>query len=1223
MKNESIAIVGIGAIFPGAEHFVDFWNNSLESKCFVREVPDDFWIKELFYDADPTASDKTYSKNAGVVGNVEFNPMEFGIPPKTMQSISVEQIYGLVLTRQALIDAGLYGKDAKPFDKSRTGVIMSASVGKNAYHLSTRTNAPLIENFMRNCNVPEEVIKEVITNYKNGMLEWTEASNPGYLANVVSGRIANRFDFKGTTCCVDAACASSLAAIKFACQELLVGDCDVMIAGGVNLDLSNTSFVSFCKTPAISKTDTIRPFDRNADGMILGDGTGAIVLKRLSTAEADNDRIYAVIEGIGSSSDGQEKSIFSPNQEGQVLAVKRALEKAEVKPDQIGLIEAHGTGTLVGDTCEVQSMKEIFGTNDEKERKVVISGCKGQIGHLRLAAGVASMIHATLSLYHKQFLPATGCEELNDALKESIFHVCKKPMPWIVNQKQPVRYATVSAFGFGGTNYNLVLKEYRSDYKEEYRYTSMPKGILLEAKTKDELVQVLELFISDLKESKENLEKAEYTYRKLNNSYARVGFVSSSSEDAIEKAEFAIKMLQKSNKNVWNIKGILYAANSLKQNCKLTTLFSGQGSQYCHMLSSVAGAYPELRESLTIADNELIRNGNTAISDLVYPKAWSKEEIDSKEDLLSQTQYTQPALASIEAGLYKILKKRGFETDFCIGHSFGELVALYATGAYDELTLMKLAYLRGSSMAKCAEQTISTGMVAVKADYAAVKKIIQGIKDIYIANQNSPEQIIVAGSDKAIDMLLEKGKKDGIQMKRLNVSAAFHTPYMSGAKEGLGKELKRISLRPMKKQIFSNYTAKPYRNERDIVVNLTEQLVKPVLFEESVKKAYENGSRIFVEIGPGSVLKGLVEQCLSDKEDIVVIATDSKENDLMQLETTCAHLAVLGLPIIKDIYEKKLSEEVIVKKQKNTYSVPPTYFILPDELKRMLEARDKKKDFACYTTMVCNQEQKNENDLLNNIIQQKDKEKKKKENEDMNKYDAMYEIQKVNAGVVADYVKFQKEQFDQMKELLQTDFVNSEENKKLLFDYISNFQNNCLSAVRSYFNGQGGQSEIIVYEDERESQEFVQDSVNVNSYEMIEEKDRITTPDVATLVSPKKAEASEVVIAQNSENSKLSKEEVRELVLKTIADITGYPDDLLEEDMSLEGDLGIDSIKRLELFASINDDLDGIFGQDDMVTLAVIQTIEESIDVIKKILDDPNHVAWSKEDIEAAKEQLI
>lgn len=942
MKNESIAIVGIGAIFPGAQDYAAYWNNSLDAKCFIKEIPDDFWSFNDFYHPNPSDEDKSYSKMAGVVDPIEFHPMEFGIPPKTMQSISVEQIYGLVLARQAMIDAGLYGRDAKEFDKTRTGVIMSASVGKNAFQLTSRTNAPMMKNFMRNCNVPERIIEEVVRNYKNGIIQWDEASNPGYLSNVVSGRIANRFDLRGTTCSIDAACASSLAAVKFACQELWVGDCDIMLAGGITLDLSNVTFVSFCKTPALSRTDTIRPFDARADGMLLGDGAGAVVLKRLSDAERDKDRIYGLIEGSGSSSDGYEKSIFSPGKSGQVMAVSRSMKNAGITSGQIGMIEAHGTGTLIGDTCEIQSMLEIFKDSSVEERSIVIGGCKGQTGHMRLAAGIASLIRAALAIYHKQFLPSVGCEILNPALEKSPFLVCKKPLPWIVNSIRPERYATVSAFGFGGTDYNVILKEYDTDHKDSYRYTNVPQAVLLTAEGREQLLEALQEFICAVKNDPETLFRPEYTYRPIDRQLSRIGFAAAAIEKFIEKAEFAQQMLQKSDKKLWYMKGIMYADHGWAPEAKVTALFSGQGSQYREMLSDVTGAYPEMREAMTLADDQLISTGRKPVSDIVYAKAWSEREKLLADQLLTQTQYTQPALASIEAGLYKVMKNRGFAADLLIGHSFGELVALYAAGAYDEQTLMKLAVTRGSCMTQSMEDIPKTGMTAVKRDYEYVKALIAGFDDVYIANQNSPDQVIVAGSESALCRVEEKAGTDGTRVKRLNVSAAFHTPFMERAGTSFGEALVRTGFHRMNCPVISNYTAKEYGKAEDITENLTNQLVNPVLFQDCIERAYDAGSRIFIEIGPGQVLKGLTDTCLSKKNDFITIATDMKENSMLQLETAMVSLAVLGLPITADKYYKRVEEEVIIKRQKNTFTIPPTYFYLPDTKKSLIEARDKK-----------------------------------------------------------------------------------------------------------------------------------------------------------------------------------------------------------------------------------------------------------------------------------------
>ena len=313
---EKIAVIGIGCVFPDASDFTEYWRNIIERKNSIKDISGQFWNEADFYDSDPKALDKMYCKMGAVVDPIEFDSMEFGMSPKVMESTSVEQLFALITARQALIDAGFYGEGARPFNRKKTGVIVSAIIGENAFSLSHRTEIPKIERILHNNGVPDDIIKRVIKRYRESLCDWTEDCNPGYIANVVAGRIANRFDLGGTSCCVDAACGSSLASLKFAVDELQNGNCDMMIAGGANLDSSPLSYISFCKTPAISKTGKIKPFDKDADGMICGDGVGLVVLKRLSDAQRDNDKIYAVIRSVGTSSDGRAKSIYAPSTEG-------------------------------------------------------------------------------------------------------------------------------------------------------------------------------------------------------------------------------------------------------------------------------------------------------------------------------------------------------------------------------------------------------------------------------------------------------------------------------------------------------------------------------------------------------------------------------------------------------------------------------------------------------------------------------------------------------------------------------------------------------------------------------------------------------------------------------------------------------------------------------------------------------------------------------------------
>ncbi len=1204
MKNEPIAIVGIGAIFPGAKNYADFWNNGLSGECFVREVPEDYWKKEYFYDPDPSVPDKTYAKNAGVLDPIEFDAMEFGIPPKTMEAISVDQLFALVTAKQALVDANLYGKNARTFDKTRVGVIISASIAKNAYELSSRTNSPVLERLMKNYNIPDEIIKRIVKNYKDGIIEWNEDSNPGYLANVVSGRVANRFNFTGTTCSVDSACASGLTAVKFASQELWLGNSDIMLAGATMMDISNVSYVSFCKTPALSKSDCIRPFDSRADGMLLGDGSGIVVLKRLSKAEEDNDKIYALIEGVGSSSDGREKNVFSPSKKGQMLAITRALDNANVEPKQIGMIEAHGTATLVGDTCEVEALSEIFNKENSKKRRMILTGCKGQTGHMRLAAGISSLIRTSLALYHKQFLPLAGCEILNPAVEKSNMYVCKKPRPWIVNRQNPDRYAGVSAFGFGGTNYNIVLKEYKSDYSEPYRYTNMPYAVIIAGKDEQSLIEELLSYIEMLKESPEQIKNDKFSYRDISADWARIAFVVNTAQEAIEKASYSVEYLKKQEYDYLKIKDIFYAKQSFLQNNKVMAMFPGQGSQYLGMFANTTGNYPEMRSAFTEIDNAMIDIKSEPISEVVYAKACTTEEIENAKQQLVLTKYTQPALAAVEMGLYNLMKNRGFLADYMVGHSFGELVALYAGGVYDKEELGYISVMRGKFMSE-ASVKVETGMTAVMADYDYVKEKIASYENVYIANENSPNQTIICGDAAQLEEVEKKIEADRKNFKRLNVQSAFHSKFMQSAKEPFGEILKDIKYSNPNCKIFSNYKAEVYQNAEEIYDGLYNQLVNPVLFKSGIEKAYKEGVRVFVEVGPGKVLSNLVRECLTDKVDCVTVTVnaDKKKDDAIQLESALAYLAVLGMSIKKDCYRKEINPEIINKKTATTYTVPTTYFLLPETKKRIDSVRNSKPEKK-DTILAYKQ------DILVN---------EEEDNEEMKKYDAICEIQKLNADVFKNYINIQNDQLEKLNKMLQKDVHTSEKNA--LINCISNFQNNSLSALQTYFEGQKNvlsgsytQEEISAVSDSAAAKHMNFDGDNarsisldsdsvaaVRSKNFESDNERYAKGDNRAAKELHEIEVQSIESDTLAKTGEVSKEDIKDIILKNISEITGYPEDMIEENMMLEGDLGIDSIKRLELFSNINDKLGNIFGQEDMAALSAVQSIDECIKVVSDL----------------------
>lgn len=674
-----IAVIGMGCIFPDAMDLSEYWNNIVLGKDSIREIPDSYWLLEDYYDEERKKKDKTYSKKAGIVGDVMFDSLEFGIMPKDLESISVEQIFALVVAKQALIDAGLYGKGAKDFDRDKAGVILAAGMGKNAFSLNVRLQIPKFRKILRNSGVSEELTEIVLKKIEDSELEWTENSNPGYLPNVVAARVASRFNFYGNNCTVDAACASSFAALKCAINELESGDSDIVLTGGVNLDCSEFSFVSFCKTPAISPNDVVRPFDKNADGMVLGDGIGMIVLKRLKDAKRDKDKIYGVIRGVGSSGDGKGKGIFSPSAEGQLRALRCAYESAGVKPETVSLIEAHGTGTRVGDNYELEALNK-FIQKDKLTHTIGVGSVKSQIGHTRLSAGIAGLIKVLLALQHEVQPGTLHVEEKSELFSDSCLDVIQKTKPWIVNDLVPVRRAGVSAFGFGGTNYHVVVEEWKE--KDAYRMNATPKSIVLHGRTRQELLMKCKEVLDDL-QTERNLNKF-YGDVKIHRNEERIGFVALSAEEAKEKLEKAIYMIKDNvDTNSWKREGIYYRQKGIYKKDKAAMIVLKPGKQLPFMQNEVAINYPEMRESFRKADNVQIKADATLISPAVYP--YDK----GNEDAFQELPVALLANAAIISGLHKILRNRGFRIHYFLGWNALEDLFAYTCGNIKEKKALK------------------------------------------------------------------------------------------------------------------------------------------------------------------------------------------------------------------------------------------------------------------------------------------------------------------------------------------------------------------------------------------------------------------------------------------------------------------------------------------------------------------------------------------------------
>ncbi len=400
-----IAIVGMSAILPGAADVRTFWENTLKGFDAITEIPADRWDWRLYYDADPKAPDKIVSKWGGFVPDIPFDPLRYGMPPASLPSIEPVQLLLLEATRSAIDDAGY---TERPFARERTAVVlgMGGGAAQLAMGYAFRSYLPMLD------TVTPGGGSEALQACEGLLPEWTEDSFPGFLLNVAAGRVANRFDLGGANYTVDAACGSSLAAASLAVRELETGSADVVILGGADTVQNPFTYLAFSKTQAFSPRGRCRPFDASADGIVISEGVAVVVLKRLADAERDGDRIYAVIKGLGASSDGRAKGLTAPSTHGQVRAVKRAYAKAGVDPKTVGYVEAHGTGTAVGDVVEVNSIAGVFREFEVPSQSVAIGSVKSMIGHTKCAAGLAGLINASLALHHKILPPTIGVEAL-------------------------------------------------------------------------------------------------------------------------------------------------------------------------------------------------------------------------------------------------------------------------------------------------------------------------------------------------------------------------------------------------------------------------------------------------------------------------------------------------------------------------------------------------------------------------------------------------------------------------------------------------------------------------------------------------------------------------------------------------------------------------------------------------------------------------------------------
>ena len=895
-----IAIVGIACLFPKAGGLQDYWANVRDGVDAITEIPESAWKTSEYYDSDPKAPDMTYGRRGGFIDPIDFEPMAFGISPRDLEATDTTQLLGLHVARQALQDAG-YGPGGREFDREKTSVILGVSgTLPLVIPLGARLGHPIWRKALEDAGVDPETTEDVIERIGESYVPWQESSFPGLLANVVAGRIANRLDLHGTNCIVDAACASSLSAVHLAALELESGRADMVLSGG--LDTFNDIFMYMCfsKTPALSATGNARPFDDQADGTMLGEGVGVLVLKRLGDAERDGDRIYAVIKGIGSSSDGKGQAVYAPTPEGQARALRAAYENAGIRSDTVELAEAHGTGTRVGDATEVKGLTTVYREASPEGTWCALGSVKSMIGHTKAAAGAAGLIKTAMALHHKTLPPTIKVESPIEAVApgETPFYVNTEKRPWLPKSGHP-RRAGVSAFGFGGSNFHCVVEEYESK-ATEVDWDGRDQLIAFSAADREALAAQLEQFQAEGDWADIRGRAAESRARFDASKEVRLLLVAERDGTSVcDLIGMALSQL-KDERSSWAMpQGIYFGSGAAKG--KWAACFPGQGAQYVGMLRELACRFPAAADTLAAADEV-----TPGLADRIYPyPAFDDATRSQQEDELRATDTAQPAIGAVGLGALRVLEQFGLSPDATCGHSYGELVALCAAGRLRPMELYQLSRRRGELMATGDGDRGS--MLAVAAELEWVKQFLRTHDlDLVVANHNAPEQAVLSGVTYEIERAHDLLPREGVRVKRLAVAAAFHSSLVAQAGAPFAESLTSIKLTGSDVTVYANATGAAYpERSTDARELLASQLTSPVEFVGCVRSMFEDGVRTFVEVGPGRRLSALIDEILAG-EDITTVAIDASSGrraGLVDVARTLAQLAAVGHAVALDRWD--------------------------------------------------------------------------------------------------------------------------------------------------------------------------------------------------------------------------------------------------------------------------------------------------------------------------------